>query len=263
MNDHSLLSTAIAASIAAGRAIMEVYHTNFDVSTKDDDSPLTRADLAAHSILSAALGRTSVPVISEEGPVIAFEERSGWREYWLIDPLDGTKEFVRRNGEFTVNTALIREGRPVIGVVYAPVTDELYAGRVGTGWWYVQGAAQITPAGWEDLSAFTVGGVPAVHPYRIAVSRSHLDAATAAYVEQRRAEKGSVQSVQAGSSMKFCLVAHGKADEYPRFGPTNEWDTAAGHAVLSAAGKNVYSYPEGTVLQYNKPSMINGPFIAH
>ncbi|MFM2134845.1 MAG: hypothetical protein RL021_245 [Bacteroidota bacterium] len=262
MNDYSLLSTAIAASIAAGKAILEVYHTDFEVTAKDDDSPLTRADLAAHSVLTAALGNTALPVISEEGRAIPYDERSGWKEYWLIDPLDGTKEFVRRNGEFTVNAALIRDGRPVLGVVYAPVTDELYAGLVGTGWWYVQSAAEVTSAAWEDLSVFKGVPVSVTHPYRIAISRSHLDPATADYLENRRAEKGNILTVQAGSSMKFCLVAHGKADEYPRFGPTNEWDTAAGHAVLKAAGRNVYSYPDGAVLQYNKPSMINGPFIA-
>jgi 3'(2'), 5'-bisphosphate nucleotidase len=263
MTDYShFLPDIIRAVIAAGKAVLEVYETSFEVLQKSDHSPLTKADTESNRILCEALRTTAYPIISEEGDQMAYAVRSQWPVYWLIDPLDGTKEFVHRNGEFTVNVALIVEGLPVLGVVYAPVSDELYAGINGRGWWYMETASGLRPEALTDLSAFR--GIPAAvsDVYRIVISRSHTDANTAAHIETRRAEKGGVVTVQAGSSMKLCLVAHGKADEYPRFGPTMEWDIAAGHAVLLGARKNVYNHPGGDVLQYNKLSLTNGPFIA-
>ncbi|MFM2207444.1 MAG: hypothetical protein RL213_1419 [Bacteroidota bacterium] len=263
MTDYShYLPDIIRAVISAGEAVLEVYDSSFDVLEKSDHSPLTKADTESNRILCEALRTTGYPVISEEGEQVTYAVRSQWPVYWLIDPLDGTKEFVHRNGEFTVNVALIAEGLPVLGVVYAPVSDELYAGISGKGWWYMETASGLRPEALADLSAFR--GIPAAFSevYRIVISRSHPDARTTAYIEDCRAEKGGVVTVQAGSSMKLCLVAHGKADEYPRFGPTMEWDIAAGHAVLLGAGKNVYTHPGPEVLSYNKPSMTNGPFIA-
>lgn len=258
------LDIAVTAAIDAGKAIMSHYEETIVVNTKSDQSPVTAADLAAHRCILSQLAETGLPAISEEGGVENFEIRKNWNTYWLIDPLDGTKEFIHRNGEFTVNIALIENHIPVLGVVFAPATGELYAGCVGSGTWYIPHADALTESD-IDYSSFRLipDSSSGTRPYTIAVSRSHLDQKTLDYIEQRKLEKGHVATLSAGSSMKFCLVAHGKADEYPRFGPTNEWDTAAGHAVLLSVGKGVYTFPEKDPFTYNKSSLLNGPFLAH
>lgn len=240
----------VALARRAGEAILEVYARDFAVQAKDDDSPLTQADLASHRIIVEGLQALApeIPVLSEEGAGIPWETRRGWERYWLVDPLDGTREFVKKNGEFTVNIALVEGHRPVLGVVYAPVFDYLLHAEAGQGAWLRTGG--------EDL-ALSVRA-PATEPLRVAASRSHLDERTAAFLERL----GEAERFGLGSSLKFCRIAEGRVDVYPRFGPTSEWDTAAAQCVLEAAGGAVLRL-DGTPLDYNrKESLLNPDFIA-
>jgi 3'(2'), 5'-bisphosphate nucleotidase len=241
----------IALARQAGDAIMAVYGEDFAVEHKADRSPLTEADLAAHRIILAGLTRLTpdLPVLSEEGAGIDWSVRRQWRRYWLVDPLDGTREFVKRNGEFTVNIALIADGEPVLGVVYAPVLDYLCWAESG------RGAFLRQPDG-QDLALRCQQ--PAPTPLRVIASRAHLDERTAAAL----ARMGEVERIGLGSSLKFCRLAEGRADVYPRFGPTSEWDTAAGQCVLESAGGAVLN-SDGSRFRYNaKASLLNGDFIA-
>jgi 3'(2'), 5'-bisphosphate nucleotidase len=239
---------AIAAD--AGRAILEVYHGEFAVTHKADRSPLTEADLASHRVIRDALARLTpdIPLLSEESSEVEFHIRSQWPEYWLVDPLDGTREFVNRNGEFTVNIALVRGHEPVLGVVHVPVSGVTYTGVVG-------GAAtrQLPGAAAKPILV----QIPCANPVRVVGSRSHANPALARYLEPL----GDYELVSMGSSLKFCLLAEGKADFYPRLGPTSEWDTAAAHAVVLAAGGRIVTL-EGRPLQYNrKSSYLNPEFL--
>lgn len=245
-----LREACIALSRAAGAAILDVYAQDFPVEFKADDSPLTQADLAAHRIIVAGLHALApdIPVLSEEDADIPWSVRRTWQRHWLVDPLDGTREFVKKNGEFTVNIALIENGRPVLGVVYAPVFDYLLHAEAGAGAFLRQ------PGG--DVGAST--RLPATSPLRVAASRSHLDPRTAAALERM----GDTERHGLGSSLKFCRIAEGRMDVYPRFGPTSEWDTAAAQCVLEAAGGVVLRL-DGTPLDYNrKDNLINPDFIA-
>lgn len=247
MNKTTLADIACTAALAAGTAIMEVYASgNFGAEAKADDSPLTLADRAAHNVIVAQLAETGLPLLSEEGRAIPYAERKDWPYYWLIDPLDGTKEFIKRNGEFTVNIALIHEQRAVLGVVYAPVLGVLYWGIAGQGAWRREGDAPATPMRVSAGQAVTC----------IVASRSHLSAETADYI----AQYPDAEMVSMGSSLKFMLVAEGKAQLYPRFAPTMEWDTAAAQAIVEAAGGQVLMHPEGTPMLYNREEMLNGFF---
>jgi 3'(2'), 5'-bisphosphate nucleotidase len=237
---------------AASTAILEVYASAHDVEYKADDSPITRADRAAHEILSEGLRRidASIPVLSEESAEgHAASVRHGWREFWLVDPLDGTREFISRNGEFTVNVALVSHHRPVLGIVAAPVLETVYTGIVGAGAEVRQG----------DISARPIRvRRPAADPPVIVGSRSHrgdtLDAVLA--------RLGPHELRPMGSSLKFCLVAEGVADLYPRLGPTSEWDTAAAQAVVEAAGGAVTTL-DGQPLRYNeRDTLLNPHFVA-
>ena len=233
----------------AGAAILEVYNTDFDVERKQDDSPLTQADLASHHTIVEALQRLTpeIPVLSEESASIPFETRRGWERYWLIDPLDGTKEFIKRNGEFTVNIALIEGDRPTLGVVYAPVLDRLYYGDTEHGAWLQNG--QETP---RQIHVAAQRRDPA----RVAGSRSHAGESLQRYLSNL----GEHELVSMGSSLKLCLVAEGEADLYPRLGPTSEWDTAASQAVVEAAGGRVTTL-DMQPLRYNtKDSLLNPEF---
>lgn len=234
----------------AGAAILDVYAGHFQVTDKADQSPLTIADLRSHELITEGLRQLdpTIPVLSEEASSIAFEVRSTWNRYWLVDPLDGTREFVSRNGEFTVNIALIENHEAVAGIVYVPVTDTLYFGTRASG------ASRIVKNGAVERIS-----VRSAHsPLRVVGSRSHRDAEFASLLP--RLEPCELVSV--GSSIKFCLVAEGKADFYPRFGPTSEWDTAAAQAVLEAAGGAVVTF-DGAPLRYNsKASLLNPSFIA-
>ncbi len=241
----------VALAQEAAAAILRVYEGEFDVQRKDDDSPLTAADLASHRCIVEGLERLSpdIPVLSEESAqdVPALLRRQ-WPRMWLVDPLDGTREFVKRNGEFTVNIALIDAGEAVLGVVQAPVTGALWHGQRGRG-------AFRREAG-RDLPVRT--RAPAGAPLRVAASRSHRDPRT----ESVLARMGPIETVGVGSSLKFCRLAEGAMDVYPRFGPTSEWDTAAGQCVLEAAGGAVLD-PRGRPLRYNqRDTILNGDFIA-
>jgi 3'(2'), 5'-bisphosphate nucleotidase len=247
-----LLSPIIVVVRDAGRAILDIYHSEFSVSYKDDSSPLTEADRLSHDILLRALRDISpgIPVCSEEGSARPYRERKGWSEFYLVDPLDGTKEFIKRNGEFTVNVGLIRQGVPILGVIYAPVTDTLYFSSEGEGSW-----KQI---GREAPEKISVMNAPRTEGIIVVSSRSHGSEDLEAFLAKLKVR----EKISAGSSLKFCLVAEGKADIYPRFGPTWEWDTAAGHAILLEAGGRVTT-PDGLAeLSYNKETLKHEGFIA-
>lgn len=240
----------------AGDEIMVIYAQDFSVEMKGDNSPLTMADQKSNAIIISALKalHPDIPIISEETKVMAYEERKNWKEYWLVDPLDGTKEFIKKNGEFTVNIALMSNGEPVLGVVYAPAKNLMWYGMKGEGSFILNedGSKRALNKGanWRDLQKVNVVG-----------SRSHMSEETMQFVEGLKKEGKEVDFVSSGSSLKFCLVAEGKADVYPRFAPTMEWDTAAGHAVVAIAGGKVLNWETKQPLQYNKENLLNPFFI--
>ena len=241
----------------AGRAILEVYHPDFVVESKSDDSPLTDADLRSHKIITQRLQERypDTPILSEESSEQAgYQTRKGWKSYFLVDPLDGTKEFVKRNGQFTVNIALIEDGRPTAGVVYAPDLDWLYYGVEGRGAFKAEAGGEpkrLAPNGVATPGKLTIVG-----------SRSHPSAELEAFVEEQRKAHGDVEFIAMGSSLKLCVIAEGKADIYPRFGPTMEWDTAAADAVVRAAGRRVTKHDSDEELPYNKENLLNGWFVS-
>jgi len=250
MNLAELVEPAVALARMAGDAIMEVYATDFDVQAKDDDSPLTQADMASHRVIDAGLRELTpdIPIISEESGLPSFDERSKWPVYWLIDPLDGTKEFVNRNGEFTVNIALIEGRRPVLGVVHVPVSSKTYTGCEGIG-----AAVRESGGGSRTINVAR----ESAQPIRVVGSRSHRGASLDAFL----ARLGEVEMLPMGSSLKFCVVAEGGADIYPRLGPTSEWDTAAAQAVVEQAGGAVLEL-DGSPLAYNaKDDILNPHFL--
>lgn len=243
-----LLSGLVQLSRRAGDAILEVYQRDFDVVTKDDNSPLTQADLASHQVITEALATLTpdIPVLSEESGHISAAERLSWSRYWLIDPLDGTKEFINRNGEFTVNIALIDAHQPRLGIVHVPVRQKTYFGVVGEGAWLQDGSEPAR----RIRTRRPAPGIPVV-----VGSRSHANPA----LESCLAPIGAHDMVSMGSSLKFCLVAEGAADLYPRLGPTSEWDTAAAQAVVEAAGGRVVTL-DGNALAYNQEEDILNPW---
>ena len=256
---NALLNRAVEAAVAAGAAILEVYESgDFDVSIKGDDSPLTRADVASHEVIAAALVDTGIPVLSEEGRDMPYPERKGWKRLWIVDPIDGTKEFIKRNGEFTVNIALVENGLPVLGVIYVPVSRTLYAAEVGKGAWR-QILAHDTP--WSPSVATPLPVASGDRPYTVVASRSHLSPETQSFIDGLRHEHGDVEQVSKGSSLKLCMVAEGAADCYPRFAPTMEWDTAAGQAICMAAGKAVIDQSTGQTMRYNRENLLNAWFL--
>lgn len=252
----------ILTALLAGKEIMEVYSNDILVAEKEDKSPLTEADARAHRIIASALAKTGLPILSEEGKTIPFEERKSWKQFWMVDPLDGTKEFIKRNGEFTVNIALIEGGRPVWGVVYAPALKTLFWGGETTASMMAENVD--TEANWEWVmeKAQVISTKHMDQPYKVVGSRSHASPETEAFVEELKTKHGELAFVSMGSSLKICLVAAGKAQIYPRFAPTMEWDTAAGHAVLVGAGGAMRKHNELTPLAYNKENLLNPWFIA-
>ncbi|MBI3222249.1 MAG: 3'(2'),5'-bisphosphate nucleotidase CysQ [Nitrosomonadales bacterium] len=246
-----LLPGIVAIADQAGQAIMEVYADPAStVTTKADESPLTQADLAADRVISSGLLGLKLgwPLLSEESAQISYAERQSWQRFWLIDPLDGTKEFIKRNGEFTVNIALIENGAPVLGVVYAPVLDVCYYAAQGVG-------AFVRRAG-KPAQPIRVIPHMAGQPVKVVASRSHSDERTVALLQRL----GAYECISMGSSLKLCLVAEGAAHFYPRLGPTMEWDTAAAHAVVKQAGGVVCDL-YGKELQYNKSDLHNPEFL--
>ena len=241
----------------AGAAVMRVYSREFRVQRKDDDSPLTEADMAAHRVITSRLRSDfpRIPVLSEESADVApYESRRDWDRYWLVDPLDGTKEFVKRNGQFTVNIALIERGRPVAGVVYAPARDWMYWGATELG------AFKQSTSG--ESSQIRCSSMPESGRLRVVGSSSHLSPETRSYVQFLRSRYSEISFLAMGSSLKICLVAEGAADLYPRLAPTMEWDTAAAHAILNAAGGRLLAYGTDEELRYNKEDLRNGWFVA-
>jgi len=240
----------------AGEAIMEIYSKDVEIEYKADQSPLTEADKAAHNIIEAGLkdldqkNNTAIPLMSEEGKNISYEDRQGWEYYWLVDPVDGTKEFIKKNGEFTVNIALIHHGAPVLGVVYAPALEEMYWSKKGEG-------------AFKDGKPLPLKTEQQRETYKIVASRSHMSDETKDYIEAIKTDKEK-ELISIGSSLKICLVAEGAADIYPRLGPTMEWDTAAAHAVIIEAGMEMKAYEDGKAknqLAYNKWNLLNPFFV--
>jgi len=267
------LQTAIVSAVKAGNAILEVYESaDMGVEKKADNSPLTLADRRAHTIIKADISGFGIPVLSEEGRDIPFAERKQWPRMWIVDPLDGTKEFIKRNGEFTVNIALAEGGAPTMGVIYVPVSDTLYfADRQ-------LGAFKIDVCQQHGIGERMPGGTGGVEwainhavriplkrekdrPFTIMGSRSHATPELDAYVEAMRKKHGQVAFISSGSSLKICLVSEGRADIYPRLGPTMEWDTAAGQAIAVASGAQVVRHDDGSALTYNKENLLNPWFI--
>jgi len=249
----ALLEPVTEIARRAGREILKIYDTEFVVDEKADTSPLTAADLAAHKAIKAGLEALTpeLPVLSEEATrATPFEERARWTTYWLVDPLDGTREFVKRNGEFTVNIALIHEHRPVLGVVHVPVKGLDYFGTTDDGAFRRNGEAKPAPI---QVAALGDG------PVRVVGSRSHRGDSLAAFLERL----GEHELVAMGSSLKFCLVAEGKADVYPRLGPTSEWDTAAAQAVVEAAGGHVVDSKGKPMLYNTKADILNPHFLVY
>ena len=259
--DH-LLDIAIQAALDAGKEILEVYgKADFGVEIKADASPLTLADQNSHVAIMKLLAKTDVPVLSEEGKSIDFNERKNWTWLWIVDPLDGTKEFIKRNGEFTVNIALVNGQDPVAGIIYVPVTNQLYVGAAGKGA-YLINIANDQKISWAELqskgSALPIKGERA---FTVVGSRSHMSPETEIYFKGLEEKHGKMDIISKGSSLKLCMVAEGKADVYPRFAPTMEWDTAAGHAIATAAGFRVLKHTEDGPLKYNKEDLLNPWFI--
>lgn len=263
--DELLLLIAINAAILAGEAIMRIYRSGFEIDFKEDLSPLTTADTAAHRIISEALELTGLPEISEEGSIPPYEERCTWKRYWLVDPLDGTKEFISKNGEFTVNIALIENEKPLLGVVYAPVPEELFFACPSAGAWKttINAGNYEHPGNLKDLTSVSQS-LPqkAFRKEFIAVcSRRHSNQQTLDFIESFPKSSGEITYLSRGSSLKFCAIAEGCADLYPRFAPTMEWDSGAGQAIAEISGAQVLNADTMQPLTYNKPDLHNPSFI--
>ncbi|WP_412559607.1 3'(2'),5'-bisphosphate nucleotidase CysQ [Winogradskyella sp. MIT101101] len=256
------LQTAIKASLNAGKAIMEVYDTAFNVEIKDDKSPLTEADKKANDVINSYLKSTGIPIISEENRRIDYAIRKNWDTCWIVDPVDGTKEFIKRNGEFTANIALVEHGRPLLGVIYVPAIKRLYFADVQKELAY---SADLPSHGSSidmvDAIAKPLKPKTPSNSVEVVGSRSHMSQETMDFVEKIKSTGKEVNIVSKGSSLKFCLVAEGNADIYPRFAPTMEWDTAAGQAICNAVGIKVISEDTKEALLYNKENLLNPWFV--
>ena len=242
---------------------MHFYNTSFDVEFKNDNSPLTNADKAAHEVIAKALGPTKIPVLSEEGKSIPYETRKNWEYMWIVDPLDGTKEFIKHNDEFTVNIALIHMGHPILGVVYCPPFQTLYFGTDDG-----KGAFKTFVSGYDKIDVQLVIANATKIPitginrkFIVVASRSHMNRETADFIENLKKKHGDIELISKGSSLKLCEVAEGSADFYPRFAPTCEWDTAAAHAVVEISGGKVLNALTNQPLQYNKEDILNPWFV--
>ncbi|MDR5589326.1 3'(2'),5'-bisphosphate nucleotidase CysQ [Christiangramia sp. SM2212] len=255
------LDIAIMAALKAGKCVMEVYkNEDFEVDFKGDDSPLTKADLASHKIIMEHLKDTEIPVLSEEGKDLSFDERKNWDKLWIVDPIDGTKEFIKRNGEFTVNIALVIDQKPVLGVIYVPANNTLYYAD--------ENGSFKTSAVTPDSSIKMISSKSEKLPiksdrtvFTVVASKSHLSKETVDYINELEKQHGAVDRISKGSSLKLCMVAEGAADEYPRFAPTMEWDTAAGQAICTFAGKTVFDYKSGQEMIYNRENLLNNWFL--
>lgn len=291
------LHTAITAALEAGKVILEIYERNdFEVQLKEDNSPLTKADIAAHNTIMSYLTATNIPVLSEEGRSIPYSERKDWKQLWIVDPIDGTKEFIKRNGEFTVNIALVENQKPILGVIFVPVSGELFfstscpsssratsnsnsnSNSISTSnsTSFPSGRrATPSPGAYKvkvNLSNYSVETLlteaiklPVTredNTFTVLASRSHQSEKTREYIEEMRKKEGNIQVITKGSSLKYCMLAEGLAECYPKFGPTMEWDTAAGQAICEQAGVEVIDWDTKETLRYNREELMNGWFIA-
>lgn len=258
------LTLAIIAAIEAGKAILKIYaNATIEVSHKADDSPLTQADNAANAVINSYLEKTEYPIISEENKQLDFSARSNWKTCWIVDPLDGTKEFIKKNGEFTVNIALCDKGSPIFGVIYVPVSRALYYADVSKGRSYktmLNNNHEITDGLFNERDRIYPSNT-AKRILRVVGSRSHMNQDTVDFIDSAKESYKDVAIVSKGSSLKFCLVAEGKADVYPRFAPTMEWDTAAGQAICKAVGLKVTAQDTQQELKYNKENLLNPYFL--
>ena len=257
------IEIAIEAAIAAGREIMKVYEKeDFQVEIKSDASPLTVADKRANKIINSYLIPTGIPIISEENDELSYEVRKQWKECWIVDPLDGTKEFIKRNGEFTVNIALVSEGKPELGVIFAPAQELIYFTLVSE-----RKAYKATVSSEAIGAEYILNSAEEIQPQtdskciRLVGSRSHMNQETLDFIEELKKTKQEVQVVSKGSSLKFCLLAEGEAHYYPRFGPTMEWDTAAGQALCEAVGLTCKFTDSGERISYNRENLRNDNFV--
>ncbi len=260
-----MLQTTIQAAIAAGKKILEVYHSDdFQVEMKGDNSPLTKADKKSNEVIMSYLKRFDIPVLSEEMAQADYSERKGWTECWIVDPLDGTKEFIKRNGEFTVNIARVRDGVPVMGVIYTPVSGELFYAEEGKGAFKTTYTGEADQAILEDIDKLATALPDASakpEKYTVVASRSHRNDETNEFIAKLQDDHPDLELFSRGSSLKICMVAEGKADIYPRFAPTMEWDTAAGHAIAKYAGCKMTLTDMENELKYNKENLLNPWFV--
>lgn len=266
--EQKYVMAAIDAALKAGEEILSIYEdpaSDFEIERKADNSPLTIADRKAHEAIVAILNETPYPVLSEEGRQLDYEVRRKWDTLWIVDPLDGTKEFIKRNGEFTVNIALVQNSVPVMGVIYVPVKKELYFAVEGVGAYKCTGIIGLEDDGVSLKQLIKeserIPSEDARDHFIVVASRSHLSPETEGYIAELKKKHGEIELISSGSSIKICLVAEGIADVYPRFAPTMEWDTAAGHAIARAAGMEVYQAGKDEPLQYNKEDLLNPWFI--
>ena len=262
---EELIAKTLNVAFLAGEAIKDVYNQAFTVELKTDNSPLTLADKRAHEIIVEGLKETGLPILSEEGSQVSYETRKNWTNYWLVDPLDGTKEFINKNGDFTVNIALISNQEPIFGVVYAPVPGFIY-------WGSPTGSFRMDLKKFEEIDLLNFNSLQSLaeklpinsnhQGFVVLGSKSHMNVETESYIKHLEVIHPDLTFISRGSSLKFCTLAEGAADVYPRFGSTMEWDTAAGHAVALFAGFFVNQVENGLPLLYNKPSLLNPFFIA-
>ena len=265
MQETAFIKIAIEAALAAGNEILKIYHKDFNIEYKDDKSPLTDADLISNKVIIDHLTATGVPIISEENKQTAFETRQNWNKCWIVDPIDGTKEFIKKNGEFTVNIALVEDGITQLGVIFVPVTKELYyTNSIKT-----KAYKTIIPNSNDKsigellfldedliLPKLNIGS-----KIKVVGSRSHMNDDTVEFIDILKKEYQEIEIVSKGSSLKFCLVAEGKADVYPRFAPTMEWDTAAGQAICEACGLRVIDQNTQKSMLYNRKDLLNNYFL--
>lgn len=259
----NLYLTAINASIEAGNEICKIYNSNdFNITIKSDNSPLTIADQKSNEIIMNAIQGTNIPIISEENKQLSYDERKNWVKLWLVDPLDGTKEFIKKNGEFTVNIALIENNYPIFGTIYVPAQKTLYFGSIEHGSFMINNI-QTLYSNFEELiaKAIKLPQKKEGDAYKVVASKSHFNEDTKNFIENLKKQHSKIELVNAGSSLKLCLVAQGSADIYPRYAPTMEWDIAAGHAIVKAAGGKVSKADDNTEVSYNKENLLNPYFV--
>jgi 3'(2'), 5'-bisphosphate nucleotidase len=259
-----LLSITIEAAIKAGQRIMEIYENeDFEVDFKSDNSPLTKADIASHNIIESYLIKTGIPVLSEEGKGIDYNDRKDWKQLWIVDPIDGTKEFINKNGEFTVNIALIEDQKPVLGVIYVPALNDLYYSTIDDGAFKLANIKEFSSLESISKSAVKLPIIDNNRPYTVVASRSHLSQETKDFIKELEAKHGEVKCISKGSSLKLCMIAEGSADCYPRFAPTMEWDTAAGQAICNHAGFSVLDWETKEEMKYNRKQLLNNWFLVN